>query len=46
MKGGIRLMDKDSFIIGLLEDEFNEEDAEMIAEEWERQFGDDPDFQD
>ena len=30
----------------LLEYEFNEEDAEMIAEEWERQFGDDPDFQD
>lgn len=31
-------MDKDSFVIS--------QEAEMIAEEQERQFGDDPDFQD
>lgn len=31
-------MDKDSFVIS--------QEAEMIAEERERQFGDDPDFQD
>lgn len=31
-------MDKDSFVIS--------QEAEMIAEEWKRQFGDDPDFQD
>ena len=31
-------MDKDSFVIS--------QEAEMIAEEWERQFGDDTDFQD
>lgn len=36
-------MDKDSFIIGLLEDGF---DAEMIAQDLIAQFGDDPDFQD
>ena len=46
MKGGIRLMDKDSFIIGLLEDGFDAEDAEMIAQDLIDQFGDDPDFQD
>jgi hypothetical protein len=33
-----KLMDKDSFVIS--------QEAEMIAEERERQFGDDPDFQD
>ncbi|WP_287643738.1 hypothetical protein [Bacteroides sp.] len=46
MKGGIRLMDKDSFIIGLLEDGFDAEDAEMIAQDFDKEFGDDPDFQD
>ena len=39
-------MDKDSFIIGLLEDGFDAEDAEMIAQDLIAQFGDDPDFQD
>ena len=46
MKGGIRLMDKDSFIIGFLEDGFDAEDAEIIAQDLIAQFGDDPDFQD
>ena len=46
MKGGIRLIDKDSFIIGLLEDGFDAEDAEMIAQDLIDQFGEDPDFQD
>lgn len=27
-------MDKDSFIIGLLDDGFSEEEAEMTAEDW------------
>lgn len=39
-------MDKDSFIIGLLEDGFDAEDAEMITQDLIDQFGDDPDFQD
>ena len=29
-------MDKDSFIIGLLDDGFSKEEAEMIAEDWDR----------
>ena len=39
-------MDKFSLEAALLNDKYNAEEAEMIAEEWERQFGDDPDFQD
>lgn len=39
-------MDKNSFITSLLEDGFSEEEAEMTAEDWDRQFKDDPDFQD
>lgn len=39
-------MDKDSFIISLLEDGFSEEEAEMTAQDLIAQFGDDPDFQD
>lgn len=44
-KGG-KFMDKDSFIIGLLEDGFDAEDAEMIAQDFDKEFGNDPDFQD
>ena len=36
MKGGIRLMDKDSFIIGLLEDGFDAEDAENVETHWDK----------
>lgn len=39
-------MDRDSFEASLLEDGFDSEDAEMIADDWEREFGNDPDFDD
>ena len=39
-------MDRDFFEISLEEDGFDPEEAEMIADEWEREFGNDPDFDD
>lgn len=44
-RGG-NCMDRDSFEASLLEDGFDSEDAEMIADDWEREFGNDPDFDD
>lgn len=46
IKKGGKMMDKDSFIISLEDDGFSEEEAEMIAEDFIKKFGDDPDFQD
>lgn len=44
-KGG-KLMDRDSFETSLLEEGFSEEEAAMIAQDFDKEFGDDPDFQD
>lgn len=39
-------MDRDSFETSLLEEGFSEEEAAMIAQDFDKEFGDDPDFQD